>query len=82
MDSIAGNDNVDIREKKKEYRTEDEEEAEEDHLAPSYVPNMHLFLSYLLTRSQAMVVFFDALPPRSRHIWTHSNCFQHLRLGR
>ena len=50
MDSIAGNDNVDIRQKKKEYQTEDEEEAEEDHLAPSYVPRTHLFLSYLLTR--------------------------------
>ena len=82
MDSIAGDDNIDIRAKKTEYRTEDEEEAEEDHLAPSYVPSKHLFLSYLLTRPQAMVVFFDAFPPRSRHIWTHSNCFQHLRLGR
>lgn len=51
MDSIAGNDNVDIRQKKKEYQTEDEEEAEEDHLAPSYVPRTHLFLSYLLTRT-------------------------------
>ena len=50
MDPIAGNDNIDIRQKRKEYRTEDEEEAEEDHLAPAYVPNMHLFLSYLLTR--------------------------------
>ena len=45
MDSIAGDDNLDIRAKKKEYRTEDEEEAEEDHLAPSYVPDTHLFLS-------------------------------------
>lgn len=45
MDSIAGDDNIDIRAKKKEYRTEDEEEAEEDHLAPSYVPNMRPFLS-------------------------------------
>ena len=38
MVSIAGDDRVDIGEKKKEYRTEDEEEAEEDHLAPSSVP--------------------------------------------
>ena len=81
MDPIAGNDNIDIRRKKKEYRTEDEEEAEEDHLAPACVPNIHLFLYYVLTRPQAMVVFFHPVPPRSRHIWTHSNCFQHLRLG-
>lgn len=38
MGSIAGDDHIDIREMKKQYRTEDEEEAEEDHLAPSSVP--------------------------------------------
>lgn len=81
MGSIAGDDHVDIREKKKEYRTEDEEEAEEDHLAPSSVPRRAPIRVPTLTRAQAMVVFFDALSPPRRHIWTRSDCFQHLRFG-
>ena len=34
MDLAAGDDTVDIRAKKEEYRTEDEEAAEEDYLSP------------------------------------------------
>ena len=51
MDSIAGDDRVDIGEKKKEYRTEDEEEAEEDHLAPSSVPKNVPIRGITLTRA-------------------------------
>lgn len=51
MGSIAGDDHIDIREKKKEYRTEDEEEAEEDHLAPSSVPKYALIQFPTLTRA-------------------------------
>lgn len=35
MDHAAGDEDVDIKAKKDEYKYEDEEAAEEDHLAPS-----------------------------------------------
>lgn len=36
MDKAAGEDDVDLEEKKEAYRDEAEEEAEEDHLSPAY----------------------------------------------
>lgn len=37
MDNTVGDSHVDLQEKKEAYREEAEEEAEEDHLSPSYV---------------------------------------------
>lgn len=36
MDENVGEDHVNLQEKKEAYREKDEEEAEEDHLSPSY----------------------------------------------
>lgn len=36
MDENVGEDHVDLQEKKEAYMEKDEEEAEEDHLSPSY----------------------------------------------
>lgn len=36
MDNTVGEEHLDLEEKKEAYREEAEEEAEEDHLSPSY----------------------------------------------
>ena len=38
MHDIVGEDHVDLYEKKQAYKEKAEEEAEEDHLSPSYAP--------------------------------------------
>lgn len=38
MDNNLGEEHVDLQQKKEAYREEAEEEAEEDHLTPSYAP--------------------------------------------
>ena len=69
-----------VERKPEDYVTKAEEEAEEDHLAPSRVAHRR-FSEFQLTTLQAMVVFFHSFPSDSGHVWTFGHGVQYLCVG-
>ena len=90
MDNKVGEDHVDLQEKKEAYREEAEEEAEEDHLSPSYAsiltlpsqPQRQSDRGICLYLMQTMVVRYNFVSSYSRHLWTNCVDLQSLRLDR
>lgn len=83
MDNNVGENPVDLQEKKEAYREEAEEEAEEDHLSPSYASILTQSMNEkCLHVMQTMVVRDNPVSSDSRYLWTNRIRLQSLRLDR